>query len=215
MSKRTSAGQQLGPGGTFRRTTGHIIVIAVAIVGLIAGLQAPGVGMAQNNTLVRCNPATAVGVMGQPLDVDIYVENVVDLWAVDIRLSFDTSVIKIVDADPNADGVQITPLDDFLSPDFVVRRNGDNAVGTILYVATQVKTPENPANPVSGSGPLARVTFQPLQAGTFTMPITYQKLVHTNGTQIAATAIDCKITFIEIDDLDQLTYLPVAFSQNQ
>jgi hypothetical protein len=163
--------------------------------------------------LVRCDPVAAVGPVGQPLDVDIYVENVVDLWAGDVQMSFDPTIAQIVDTDPAADGVQIQMLDDFLSSDFVVRRNGDNVLGTIWYAATQVATqpPEPPRLPVSGSGPLARITFEAVQAGTFTMPITDQTIVRSDGTQIDATPVDCQVTFIAVEP-DLSIYMPVAFN---
>lgn len=195
----------------------RVVVAAPAILALIVTLLAVGhpigVSQAQDDTLVRCDPAMAVGPVDAPLDVDIYVENVVDLWAGDIQLSFDTAIAQIVDADPAASGVQIQILDDFLSSDFVVRRNGDNVIGSIWYVVTQVATqpPEPPRLPVSGSGPLARITFEAHQAGSFTMPITYQKIVRSDGTQIEATAVDCQVTFIAAEP-DLSVYLPVAFN---
>lgn len=174
----------------------------------LSGARAATDERAASASVVRCNPAVAAGPLGQFLDVDIIVENVVDLYAADVRLSFDTTKAQVVDIDPNASGVQILLLDEFISPDFVVRKNADNVTGTIWYAATQV----NPSEPVSGSGPLARITFQAVQAGTFIMPITYQKIVHRDGTQIEATAIDCQVTFIEATP-DLTLYLPVAYAQ--
>ncbi len=183
------------------------------IISLLAAARPLGVSRAQGETLVRCDPALAVGPVDQPLDVEIYIENVVDMWAGDIQLSFDPTMAPIVDADPAADGVQIQTLDDFLSSDFVARRNGDNVIGSIWYAATQVATqpPAPPRLPVSGSGPLARITFVALQAGSFTMPITDQTIVRSDGTQIEATAVDCQVTFIAVEP-DLSIYMPVAFN---
>ncbi len=208
------------PTKRLQRLGGFIIIIPV-LIGLIAGLYGASgakAGQVENEYLVRCNPAVAGGPLGQPLDVDIYIENATDLWAADIRMSFDTSKALIVDADANAGGVQIELLDDFLSPDFVLRRTGDNVAGTIWYAATQIASPipGEGSLPVTGSGSLARVTFQPLQAGTFTMPFTYLEIIRYSGIQteiVPATSMDCKVTFIDIDNPDLTTYLPVAFSQ--
>lgn len=183
-------------------------VVALLSAIYLSGVQAAADDQAASASVVRCDPAAAAGPLDQYLDVDIYVENVVDLYAADVRLSFDTTMAQVVDIDHNASGVQILLLDEFISPDFVVRKNADNVAGTIWYAATQV----NPSEPVSGSGPLARITFQAVHAGTFIMPITYQKIVHRDGTQIEATAIDCQITFIEATP-DLTLFLPVAFAQ--
>jgi hypothetical protein len=187
-----------------------LLLAAPVILALFAALfAAPRAGRAQGETLVRCNPAVAGGIVGQPLDVDIYVENMTELYAADVRLSFDVSKAQLVDADQTADGVQIQILDDFLSPDFVVRKNGDNVAGTVWYAATQV----NPSEPVSGSGPLARMTFQATQAGSFTMPITYREFSTREGFAIDATPVDCQVSFIVVDT-DLSIYLPVALDMN-
>ena len=187
------------------------LLVAPVILALLAGLFAasiPAASQAQGQTLVRCNPAVVVGPVGQPIDVDIYVENIEDLYAADVRLSFDTSMAQIVDADPNASDIQIQILDDFLSPDFVLRKNGDNVAGTIWYAASQV----NPSEAVSGSGPLARITLQPQKAGSFVMPITYHEFSTREGFQIDATPVDCQVTFIESNS-DLLVYLPTVIME--
>ena len=198
---------------TIRRISRPLTLAAAFGLALLSVFHFVGAGTAAearaaSASVVRCNPTVAVGQADKTVDVDIYVENVVDLYGGDVRLSFDPTLLQVVDIDPNANGVQILLLDEFISPDFVIRKNADNTIGTIWYAATQV----NPSEPVSGSGPLARITFQPLQAGTFTMPITYQKIVRRDGTQIESIAIDCRITFIEPTP-DLITYLPTVLAQ--
>ena len=143
------------------------------------------------DAIVRCQPVTASGAVGDILSVDLYVENVADLYGADVRLSFDTSIAQVVDADAGASGVQVQPLSAFLVPDFVIRKTADNSAGTIWYAVTQL----NPHDAVSGSGPLARVSFQALKAGSFTMPFTYHKLAQRDGSEIPATTQSCTINF--------------------
>jgi hypothetical protein len=211
MAKQTFTGQCPA-----RWTRPAALLAAPVILALFAALFAgPRAGQAQGETLVRCNPAVAAGIVGQPLDVDIYVENVKDLWAGDVQFSFDTTIAQLVDADPAAGGTQIKPLNTFLSPDFVVKNVVDNTAGTIWYAASQVATqpPAPPRLPVSGSGPLARMTFQAVKAGSFTMPITYQKIVLPSGDPITATPVDCQISFITVEP-DMSIYLPVAMDMS-
>ena len=87
--------------------------------------------------------------------------------------------------------MQIQPLNTFLQPDFVVRNTADNTAGTIRYAATQAF----PNLPVDGSGPVARITFQGLQPGTFTMTWGTVELADVNGGLIQATTQPCVITF--------------------
>lgn len=190
-------------------------VILALLISLFGGASA---SQAQAGPVVRCEPVAAAGPVGQPLAVDIYVENVPPddpadeddgLYSVDVRLSFDTTVAQIVDADPNSDGTQIEPLNTFLKPDFVVKRDGDNVAGTIWYAATQVA----PTPPVFGSGPLARITFQSLKVGSFEMPITYQLLSSKSGDEggYDATVVDCRVLFY---DSALSLYLPVSMDMN-
>ncbi len=131
------------------------------------------------------------GPPGQPLVVALYVENVADLYGVEMELSFDPTIAQVVDADPGTPGVQIQPLDSFLSPDFVVMRVADNSAGTIEYAATQVF----PQEPVSGSGPVAAITFQSVANGTFSMPYSDALMVDIDGASIPVIALPCAVQF--------------------
>ena len=96
---------------------------------------------------------------GQTVDLEIRVEEVTDLYGGRIQLSFDPTVLQVVDADPSdgAPGVQIRP-GDFLDPfhQFVLVNRADNSAGTIDFAVTQL----HPATARSGSGVLATVTFE-------------------------------------------------------
>ncbi len=165
--------------------------------------------------LLRCDPAGITGVAGQPFEFEIYVEDIVDLWAGDVRLSFDPAIVQIVDADPDAEGIQIVLLDDFLTANFVLRKNGDNETGAIWYAATHLNGPWD-HEPANGSGALARVTLEPLQAGSFVMAFTYHLLNDVDGFEIEATAADCPVTITDAPDPGTITYrLPPAFVLSQ
>ena len=154
---------------------------------------------------------TVAGPLGTTIDIDIYVENVVDLYGADVRLGFDPTVLEVIDAEPDpeaeVDPIQITPLDTFLSPDFVVRKGLGYAEDpdVIWYAVTQV----NPSEAVSGSGPLARISFRALEAGSFTLPITYHKLARRDSLEIPSIAQGCSIRFFDIDD-GGVTFVPFA-----
>lgn len=178
------------------------VVAMLMIVVLLSTRQAAA--YPSQTTIVRCDPKTIAGVLGQDVVVDIYVENVAELYGADVRLGFDPTKMQVVDSDAAATGIQIEPLDTFLSPDFVVRKVADNDAGTIWYAATQV----NPSVEVTGSGPIARITLHPLEAGKFDLPITYQKIVKRTGVQIPATPQDCSVTFIEAT-AELSTYMPM------
>lgn len=157
--------------------------------------------------VLRCDPEVSVAEIGETVSFTIYVQDIADLYAADVRMNFDPTIAQVVDANAAKPGTQIEMLDEFLSLDFVVRDVADNALGTIWYANTQV----NPSQPVSGSGPLARVTMQSIAAGNFDMPFTVGELIYPNGDLIETTARNCRVTFFDPNAISQ-TFLPVGIA---
>ncbi|MCB0209284.1 MAG: hypothetical protein KDJ52_08140 [Anaerolineae bacterium] len=103
----------------------------------------------------------------QPVDapegtlvLDVVVENVTELYGAEFKLTYDPAVFSVQDSDPDKDGVQVEagPLLP-ANKGFVVVNNADEAAGNVTYALTLL----NPAPPVSGTGALARITFNVLQ----------------------------------------------------
>lgn len=173
----------------------RIITIAILLQLMGAGMLPVDRALADDGPLtgavVRCEPAVVAGHPGQQLTVGLYIENIADLYGVEMELSFNPAIAQVVDADPGTPGVQIQPLSGFLSPDFVVRRSADNVAGIIQYAATQVA----PSPPVSGSGAVAAVTFQSVANGTFSMPFSDVLLSSIDGTPIDVTVLPCAVQY--------------------
>jgi hypothetical protein len=187
------------------RTTLASIALALLLtvfIGSIALNAAP-----VQDTIVRCDPEVVAVEIGNTVSFTIFIEDVVDLYGADVQMSFDPTIAQVVDADPGKGGTQIEILDDFLSSDFTIRDRADNVAGTIWYANTQV----NPSQPVSGSGPLARVTMESVQPGSFDVVITSSQLGRINGTEIPATARNCRVTFFDPNTTSK-TYLPVSIA---
>jgi hypothetical protein len=128
--------------------------------------------------------------------VEVRVENVQDLYGLDVRLSFDPAVVEVADADPVADGIQAQP-GDLLSVDFVLRNEADNEEGTIWFALTQT----NPSPEVSGSGVAFIITFVGKDAGSSSpASITYAKIVERNGEKIPASTEDGEVQVVEPDE---------------
>lgn len=194
------------PVQTFRsRTKVAAMTLALLMAALFGSLglrAAPA-----QDAVVRCDPEVVAVQMGETVSFTIFVEDVVDLYGADVQMSFDPTVAQVVDADPGKGGTQIEILEDFLSPDFTIRDRADNVAGTIWYANTQV----NPTEAVSGSGPLARVTMEPLKPGSFDVIVTSWQLGRRNGTEIPSVARDCRVTFFDPDTTSN-TYLPVSIA---
>lgn len=168
----------------------NILGILLAVTLLAASAHGAA---AQATTRVVLSPASALVGEGQTAAVEVRVENVQDLYGLDIRIGFDPAVVEVVDADATQTGVQVRP-GDLLSVDFMIRNTVDNAQGTIWYALTQL----NPSEPVSGSGAVFIILFKGKQRGaTSALTITYQKLATRAGEAISAGVTNGEIRVVE------------------
>ena len=150
------------------------LVRTVLLLSLLMSLAIPVAVMAQGRAQVYLMPPGGAVVAGQPVTVDVMAEGVTNLYGAEIHLRFDPAMVRLEDADPGQDGVQLTP-GSLLQPaqGFVVANRADNQAGTAVFAVTLV----NPAPPVEGSGVVARVTFVPLQPGALRFDLDKVKLV--------------------------------------
>jgi len=146
--------------------------VASLLVLLLFGLAVPA--LAQERTQVYILPPSEAPATGQPVTVDVIAEGVSNLYGAEIHLRFDPTVVRLEDADPQLDGVQLTP-GSLLAPNqgFVVANASDNTAGTAVFAITLV----NPAPPVEGGGVVARLTFVALQPGMLRIELENVKLV--------------------------------------
>jgi hypothetical protein len=177
-----------------RRRLARVAALLLALVLLMAGADDRGprdaslraASLSQTTATVRIALETTQLDVGQTTTATLRVDDIEELYGSDVRLAFDPQFIEVVDADPGRDGVQITPVEDFLQPDWILRQVADNLDGTVWYAATQL----NPTEPVAGSGALAEFALRGRAAGATSIRVTYHKLVRRDGSQIETTAED-------------------------
>jgi hypothetical protein len=133
---------------------------------------------------LRVIPATDTVAVGGKISVEVWIEDVANLYGVDIQLTFDPERFQVIDANPAQAGVQITPRADLLAPDFLIRRSADNSTGLIWYAASQL----NPRPPVSGTGALFSFALQATNSGTATLDYQQFTLSTPDGEPIPAGA---------------------------
>ena len=108
-------------GGSFLKWSLAALMSAVLLVG--SASAAPG-----QEAVVRPDPLISAVPVGGQVVIDIYIQDVQNLYGADIRLSYDPTVLEVQDANPAVSGVQIQPLSSFLKPDFVARNKACNVV---------------------------------------------------------------------------------------
>lgn len=159
------------------------VVAAFVLSATVVRAQAGG-------TIVHPDPATIDVGQGQIETINIVIDNAQAAYGIDVRAKFDPNVIEVVDADPDTDGVQMTP-GTFIKPDFIVRNSADNQQGTLQYVVTQV----NPSPPATGSGVILSLQVRGKTLGAHTaLSITSleiaDRLGHTLPAQMQDAAVD-------------------------
>jgi len=111
------------------------------------------------------------------VDVIIHLADVHDLYAVDIELAFDETVLEVVDLDGGEPGINLEPINTwFVAADWVYNE-ADNGAGTIRYVATQ----RRPTDPVDEEGDIARIRFRAKAIGSSDITITKAELSDRDG----------------------------------
>jgi hypothetical protein len=143
--------------------------------------------------------------IGETVEVEIRVQDVADLYAARVQVTFDPSVVRVRDADPrpSAPGVQILPGDflDALNQQVLVN-SADNTAGTIDFAVTQTY----PAEARDGSGVLATVVFEAVGQGSSVVHLASVRLLddsQPDPVEIAAGTQDGRVT------VAHSLYLPV------
>lgn len=147
---------------------------------LLALLGVTPLALAQNGTRLTLKPIESANGM---VTVEVLAENVTDLYGLELHLKYDPAVLEIQDSQADQPGAQIeagTLLP--VNQGFVVANQADPSQGTILYALTLL----NPAPPVSGSGPIARLNFKVLQDTPSTISVERSTLVSVNLETISA-----------------------------
>jgi hypothetical protein len=160
-------------------------------------------------TQVVVSPSSApLAGLGERVELDISVEDVTDLYGGRVQITFDPSVIQVVDADPrgSAPGVQIRP-GDFLDlfNQFVLVNEADNTAGTIDFAVTQL----HPAAARSGSGLLATVEFEAVGEGSSGVNLANVRLgddTRPDPLEILAGTVDGQVTV----GGESIIYLPIT-----
>ncbi len=146
----------------------------------------PGHGLVQDVTAAVILSDTAVS-LGFTTVMSIYIENVSNLCDAEVNLTFDQTLLEVVDVDPDEEGVQIQ-ASDFVSP--------DRSVNTVYQDYGDIIFHLESTQPVSGSGVLATITFLGKAAGISRIEFEDAFLRNCDDVDIAARIRDGSITVI-------------------
>ncbi|MGF3522079.1 MAG: cohesin domain-containing protein [Candidatus Bathyarchaeia archaeon] len=116
------------------------------------------------STVVQVEPAHVTAAMDETFTVKIVINNVENLYGVDVILSWNNTILQVISAnhtlgvESHQNGVLHEAAD---APIYVAEDNADQQIGSYHLLATS----QNPAPPFSGSGTIATVTFKVIHVG--------------------------------------------------
>jgi hypothetical protein len=143
---------------------------------------------------VRCDPATAQANVGEEVTIDLYIEDVEDLYAVDLETDFDVGFLQVIDADLGTEDIQLEPVNGWFWSDWIWFNEASNDTGHTHYLATEMRTIH--PDPADGSGPIARITFTGLEGGTTVMTWSRADLTTPEGVAIPNVTQDCTVVLL-------------------
>jgi hypothetical protein len=137
-------------------------------------------------------PANLQLALGRTGASEIQIKAAADLYRLDLRLTFDPKTVRVIDADPNRAGVQVSLGNLFQGQSIEVARNRvNNNTGLIELVVTL----RQPAPPINGDGSLMLINWQPLTAGVTSLSLE-TSLSDTVGDTIDHQVIGGQVTVI-------------------
>ncbi|MCW5849001.1 MAG: hypothetical protein KIT87_02870 [Anaerolineae bacterium] len=141
--------------------------------------------------IIRLLPAANEVGLGQEVTLEAYLEDIANIQAITVTISFDPSRVEVRDDDATTAGVQITP-GVFPDPDRgTVENRVDNALGVITYSVRL-----NPADPPPAriNGRLASMTFLGKALGTTAVRFSSVSIRTTAGDLANLTQFQSSIT---------------------
>lgn len=112
-----------------------------------------------SGTVIKVNePHLTLPMCSAQETVTVKIENVSDLFAVQLELEYDPVVVQVVDADPDREGVQVR-VDSAFSNGFIAQNTVDTTNGRISFAATLL------ASTLNGNIELISIDLQPQAVG--------------------------------------------------
>ncbi|HNR96343.1 MAG TPA: hypothetical protein PKH89_05145, partial [Anaerolineae bacterium] len=172
-------------------------------LGMLPGSADAAASLAMGAGTLSVSPSSASIAVGGTVSVDVWISEVTDLYGIDFRLCYDSSIVQIPSGNATLLWEVIDPVNNFIIRNGVYSPNPTYCPCAALpthkwywYAATQTDDPLNPGHPLpfAGSGRLVRLTFQGLAPGSTTLHFCYAKGSAKGGDAIWPASVEASIT---------------------
>lgn len=156
---------------------------------LLSGFMPFFASAAPSAASVSLTPSSPTVNACDTAEIQIWVNDVANFYAIDVRLAFDPSKIEVQDATPGG-LINLRPETSWFTAGYTIKNEVNNSTGTIWYAATQT----SPTPALTGSGPIATILVKGKSAGTTSLNFTYKKLSDPSGIEIPASISNGSVT---------------------
>lgn len=159
-----------------------VLTLTLAITGKVSAQPKAEVGFFEE---VKVRP-------GVQFEVPVKVRSVNNLFAIDIEIKFDPTLLQVEDSAPSIEGIQVG-LGEFLDAGLMLYNEADNQKGIIRFAMSQV----NPSEPKSGDGVIIIIEFLAVAEGEAKLEISMLEGSTNLGEAIALDKKEGKVTISE------------------
>ena len=174
------------------------LIISICSFGLTSAVEAQAIARAGLLEDMEIRPGVEVEI---PIDI----EDVVDLYGIDIELKFDPEFWEFRDADPRREGIQ-PATGTFLDPGMTLFNIIDPEEGRIHLVLSQV----NPSVGKSGKGNILVLYATALKTGTTSFEVSKVELSTRDGIGIEVEGVDGEVRIASETPVVTATSIPVT-----
>jgi hypothetical protein len=162
-----------------------VLILSLVLAALPHGVWAEG------SPTIRLVPSSTTAGVGDMVNVDIVVDDVSDLYAIEVHLTFDVARLQVLDDNTTDPGIQILPGSLFpkSDPSYVVQNSADNTAGTVDFAVTLL----SPEPPLDLGGTLATIRFAARLEGSAAIGWTSSQMADSKGQAIAHTTAGTQI----------------------
>ena len=161
------------------------IVVGILLVSIYASTISTSAIYSKTSTVLFVDPPSVSQPVGSTFTIYVKVSNVVDLYGIDIKFAWDTTLLEYVSHEIHI------PVEDYPDgilhePGLLLRDDVDTTAGTYWVAYASMA----PAEPFDGDGIAFEMTFEVIAVGSCILDITSSDLADSGGSPIAHEVVD-------------------------
>jgi hypothetical protein len=143
-------------------------------------------------------------VIGDRVEIEVLADGLVDLYSYRLQISYDPTILRLVDADLDTPGVQTGASELFAAEESYALVNRGDQPGWIDYAITLLA----PAQGQNGAGALARLTFEAIGNGWSPVELLQARLLDSSLPEPVVMPLAWQPLEVQVGDVVRL-YLPL------